>query len=314
MSFSAEVKDELSRVQAAKRRADLAQLAAIMKTCGQIDAHLQLEVSTETGALARVLIKLVHQVCRLKTELTVKRSGIHKSRTYVVSIPQQEGLITVLQALGIIDTQDQVYIGIKPDLLDDADKAGAFLRGVFLGCGFIAHPKGDFHFELNLADKDFALALQKELLSYGIKLKYLARRSDHVLYLKNGDEILYALAFMGAHNSALSIENVRVLKALRSDINRQVNAELANQKRSSRAALQQIEMIEHIEKTIGFDKLSQALNYFCKLRLRYPELSLRELGELAQPPLSKSAINHRLRRISELAQQSGYKLSDTFEA
>ena len=116
---------------------------------------------------------------------------------------------------------------------------------------------------------------------------------------------------MGAHNSALSIENVRVLKALRSDINRQVNAELANQKRSSRAALQQIEMIE---KTIGFDKLSQALNYFCKLRLRYPELSLRELGELAQPPLSKSAINHRLRRISELAQQSGYKLSDTFEA
>lgn len=306
MSFTAEVKDELSRIKNTDHRADLAELSALVRVCGALyltgKGQSRLELSTETGVVARVLLNLLHNAAELKTEFTVRRSVLHKSRNYLISIPAQERLEELLYHLGIFHADRQLVLGIAPQLIETPEQVSAYLRGIFMGGGFIANPKGDFHFELVLRHEALAQDLVSLLSHYQVSSRMVKRRSEFTVYIKNVEEMLDFLALAGAHRSALEIENIRVLKALRNDVNRQVNAEMANQKKSSQASLEQLKLIDRIDKKIGLEKLPGALKTFCYLRRRYPELNLRELGEVAHPPLSKSAINHRLRRIHEIAQ------------
>lgn len=309
MSFTAEVKDELSRIENKSSAANFSQLSALVRVCGTLyltgQGGRRLELSTETGAVARVLLKLLHSVSELKTEFTVRRSVLHKSRNYLISIPAQAGLEQLLVELGIFSSDLRLSLGITPALISNFDQASAYLRGIFMGGGFIANPKGDFHFELVLRHEELAQDIVTLLQTHHIASRMVRRRSEFTVYIKNVEEMLDFLALVGAHRSALEIENIRVLKALRNDVNRQVNAEMANQKKSSQAALEQLKLIDIIDQHMGLEKLPEALKTFCYLRRHHPELNLRELGLAAHPPLSKSAINHRLRRIHEIAQSLG---------
>ena len=138
-----------------------------------------------------------------------------------------------------------------------------------------------------------------------IKARIMQRRNSYMVYLKSGSAILEFLALVGAHQSALAMENARVIKSVRNDVNRQTNAEIANQAKTSRASIDQIRAIRMVLEAHGMENLPPALQDFIKLRVRYPDATLKELGELANPPLSKSAVYHRVRRIEQMAKELG---------
>lgn len=305
MSFTAEVKDELSRVKPECQNCDKAELAALIRICGTLivtgrDTY-RLEVSTETGAVARMVIKLVHKVYDLKTELTVRRSVLHRSHNYLIALPAQEKLADALVELGVLEAGGGLESGIKRNLVAEDHCAASYLRGAFLGGGFIADPKGDFHFEMVFQHKSLAKDIVELLARLSIESRLAKRRNEYTVYIKSINEMLDFLALVGAHQSALKIENVRVVKALRNDVNRQVNAEMANQAKASAAAYEQLKMIDLIDKNQGIESLPQGLYELAKLRREHPDLNLRELGQMASPPLSKSAVYHRIRRLEEIA-------------
>jgi len=306
MSFTAEVRDELSRLEQSRECCNKAELSALIRLNGSITRtgadQYRLEVSTENAQVARRIIKFVRQLYQLKTETTGRRSVLHKTNNYQITIPNQAGLVGVLEELGLAGS---VYLrgSIEPVLIRRECCAMAYLRGAFLGAGFIANPQGDFHFEI----RTHTQALAEELAAlmarepFAIDARVISRRGIWTVYLKGAEPIINFLALVGAHKALLQTENVRIIKSYRNDVNRRVNAEIANQAKASEAALSQMQDIRLIESNVGLDSLAPALADFARLRMQNPDLSLRELGEASVPPLSKSAVNHRMRRLADKA-------------
>ena len=304
MSFTAEVKDELTRVVPTCSHCEKATLAALARIDGALYisglGRYRLEIDTEISSVARLIIRLLHTIYQLKTELTVRRSVLHKTPNYLITVPMQKGLEEALHDLGIMDAKG-LEMGIEDSLVEKNCCAAAYLRGAFLGSGFISDPRGDFHFEITVESEDQAQDLVDLMEDKGIKARVLPRRNSYTVYLKSGTAISEFLAYTGAYQSALKMENERVRKSVRNDINRKVNAEVANQAKSAEAAIDQIVSIKKLVNSGKVSQLSPGLQEFIRLRLQNPEASLKELGEKANPPLSKSAVYHRVRRIEELA-------------
>jgi DNA-binding protein WhiA len=177
----------------------------------------------------------------------------------------------------------------------------SYLRGAFLGGGFVADPHGDFHFELTAETEQHARDLVGLMARFGIEARVTRRRGLFAVYLKGAEPIVTFLALVGAHRALLRTEDVRILKSMRNDVNRIVNAETANLQKSADAAIGQVEDIRYLVDLHGMDWLPPALQELAQLRLDHPDVSIRELGEYAMPPLSKSAVYHRIRRIEALA-------------
>lgn len=306
MSFTAEVKDELSRIEPKRSCCLKAELAALVRIEGTLHIsgpdRYRLEIATETAPVARAVIKLLHGVYALKTELTVRRSVLHKTNNYLITVPSQARLPGALSELGILGDAG-FSMGIDRALVKKDHCAIAYLRGAFLGGGFVADPHGDFHFELTAETEQLAEDLVGLMARFDIEARLAKRRGTFAVYLKGAEPIVTFLALVGAHRALLRTEDVRIVKSLRNDVNRLVNAEIANQQKASDAALSQIEAINALAMSQGLDNLPPALRELAELRLANPEVSLRELGELADPPLTKSAVYHRVRRIEELAEQ-----------
>ena len=304
MSFTADVKDELTRVAPGRSHCDKATLAALIRIEGTLffsgPGRYRLEVATEISSVARLIIKSLHQTYALKTELTVRRSVLHKMPNYLIVVPSQPGIEEALHDLGVLGDAG-LEMGIHAHLIEKPCCEAAYLRGAFLGSGFIAEPRGDFHFEITVENEGLAEGLVALMTERGIKARILHRRNSYIVYLKSGTAISEFLAFVGAHQSALAMENERVRKSVRNDINRKVNAELANQAKSAEAAIDQIVSIRKLAESGKMADLPPGLQEFVRLRLRYPDASLKELGERANPPLSKSAVYHRVRRLEDLA-------------
>lgn len=305
MSFTAEVKEELSRVESRKGCCLKAELAALIRIEGtlHITGHerFRLEVATETAPVARKAIKLLHGIYGLKTELTVRRSVLHKTNNYLITVPGQPKLGPALGDLGILSESSGLTYGIAPQLVKRDCCAIAYLRGAFLGGGFVADPHGDFHFELTAEDAEMAESLVELMARFEIEARVARRRATYAVYLKGAEPIVTFLALVGAHRALLRTEDVRIIKSMRNDVNRLVNAETANLQKTAEAALDQIEAINALVEMRGLENLPPALQELAALRLENPDVSLRELGELADPPLTKSAVYHRVRRIEELA-------------
>jgi cell division protein WhiA len=307
MSFTAEVKDELSRIEPKRQCCLKAELAALVRIEGTLHItgpkRYRLEVATETAPVARAVIKLLHGVYGLKTELTVRRSVLHKTNNYLITIPTQSKLGDALGELGILG-DDGFSLGIEPTLVRRDCCAVSYLRGAFLGGGFVADPHGDFHFELTAETEQLAEDLVALMTRFEIPARVAQRRGTFAVYLKGAEPILTFLALVGAHRALLRTEDVRIVKSMRNDVNRLVNAEIANQQKTAEAAMTQIEAIDALARMRGLDNLPPALRELAELRLANPEVSLRELGELADPPLTKSAVYHRVRRIEEMAAEA----------
>lgn len=304
MSFTADVKDELTRVMPGCSHCDKAALAALARIEGTLffsgPGRYRLEIATEISSVARLIIKSLHQIYALKTELTVRRSVLHKTPNYLIVVPSQPGMEDALHDLGILG-ESGLEMGIHEHLVEKPCCEASYLRGAFLGSGFIADPRGDFHFEITVENEALAEGLVALMAERNIKARILRRRNSYIVYLKSGTAISAFLAFVGAHQCAQAMENERVRKSVRNDINRKVNAELANQAKSAEAAIDQIVSIRKLAESGKVADLPPGLQEFVRLRLRYPDASLKELGERANPPLSKSAVYHRVRRLEDMA-------------
>ncbi len=305
MSFTAEVKDELSRIEPRKACCLKAELAALVRIEGTLHItgpeRYRLEIATETAPVARTVIKLLHKVYGLKTELTVRRSVLHKTNNYLITVPTQPKLPKALAELGVLDESSGFTSGISPSLVKRECCAISYLRGSFLGGGFVADPRGDFHFELTAETEQLAEDLVGLMKRFDIEARVAQRRGTYAVYLKGAEPIVTFLALVGAHRALLRTEDVRIIKSMRNDVNRIVNAELANQQKTAEAAVGQLDAINTLVDTMGLENIPPALRELAELRLANPDVSLRELGELAEPPLTKSAVYHRVRRIEELA-------------
>jgi len=308
MSFTAEVKEELSRVEPPRACCLKAELAALIRIEGTLHIsgpeRFRLEVATETAPVARKAIKLLHGVYGLKTELTVRRSVLHNTNNYLITVPSQATLPQALNDLGILDDSLGLTYDIPPRLVKRDCCAISYLRGAFLGGGFVADPHGDFHFELTAENEQIAQALVGLMARFEVEARVAQRRATYAVYLKGAEPIVTFLALVGAHRALLRTEDVRIIKSMRNDVNRLVNAETANLQKTAEAALEQIEAIQTLADMRGLDSLPPALRELAELRLENPDVSLRELGELADPQLTKSAVYHRVRRIEELAAEA----------
>ncbi len=304
MSFTADVKEELSRVEPTCTHCDKATLAALVRMEGTLflsgPGQYRVDIDTDSAPVGRLIIKLLHGLYDLQTDLIVRRSVLHKSPNYLIQIPSQSKLYESLTDMGVIASSGGLELGINPNLVKKKCCEAAYLRGAFLGSGFVSSPKSDFHFEIKSAGEKLAQDLVNLMKDRGINAKMLQRRNTYVVYLKSGDAILEFLALTEAHKSALELEKERVVKSVRGDVNRMINAEMANEHKATKAALKQLITIKKVLKTHKFETLPAALQQFIRLRIENPEASLKELGEIANPPLSKSAINHRLRRLESM--------------
>lgn len=307
MSFTSDVKEELSRVAPICSHCEKATLAALVRIEGTLffsgRGKYRIEIATDVPSVARLIIKLLHSIYDLKTNLTARRSVLHKTPNYLIEVPSQDNLENALRDMGVL-SNDGLELGIKKSLIEKQCCAAAYLRGAFLGSGFVSNPRGDFHFEMTVESEALAEGLVQIMAEKGIGAKIMARRSNYMIYLKSGNAILEFLAFVGAHQCALSLENERVIKSVRNDVNRITNAEIANQAKSASASVDQIFAIRKVVENHGMENLPPALQEIIRLRVSFPEATLKELGERADPPLSKSAVYHRIRRIEHMAQET----------
>lgn len=306
MSFNTDVKEELSRIEPTCSHCERALLAALIRIEGTLliggQGRYRLEVVTDAPSVARLTWRLLHETYDLRTELTTRRSVLHKTPNYLINVPAQSGLEAALHDMGVLGDAG-LELGVADALVAKQCCAASYLRGAFLGSGFVSDPRGDFHFEITVESSEMADDLVRLLAERNIKAKVMQRRSSYVVYLKSGEAILEFLALTGAHQSALVMENARVVKSVRNDVNRQTNAEMANQMKAANASVDQIYAMRTVLEAYGVEKLPPALQEIIRLRVNYPDATLKELGERADPPLSKSAVYHRVRRIEQMARE-----------
>lgn len=309
MSFTTDIKEELSHVESECAACDKATLSALVRSQGTLkivgNGKFSVEFVTDNASIARFALANFRGLYDLDTELAFRRSVLHNTPNYLLDLLQGEKLIFALKDMGIIEDKNvfSIYEGIKKDFLKRECCCSAYLRGAFLGSGYVSEPHGDFHFEISVEDKAQAQDMQKILKDKDIKAGICQRRNHYILYIKSGQGIADFLAFTGAHKCALKMEDIRVYKSIANQENRRVNADMANSQRKVDAAFDQLLTIKKVATHYGLQNLSPALQEFILLRIKNREASLAELGAMANPPLSKSAMNGRVRRLEQLARE-----------
>jgi DNA-binding protein WhiA len=306
MSFSGVTKEELARLIEPKTCCDLAELAALVRMDGtlQIGTNQQyfLNVVTESAPVARKIFRLAKSVLDCQVDIIVRRKmRLRKNNSYFVKIyilgPAD------LQRLGLFNRLMQIEFGIAKQLIRHRCDQKAYLRGAFLAGGSINNPEGTYHLEIITSDSQHAADLCRLLNKFLLRAKVSQRKNCYVVYIKESEHIVLFLALIGAHHALLEFENVRVLKDVRNQVNRLVNCETANLNKTVVASVRQIDNINLINKTIGLAALPATLREIAELRIESPDASLKELGEMLNPKVGKSGVNHRLRKIDELAEK-----------
>ena len=306
-SFSAGVKGELARIYPEKSCCRLAELAAIARLDGTVTIErnegVGLSIATEYSAVARKVYRLLKDLYAIEAELTIKRQNRLKQRTlYHIRISSSEETRDLLRVLGVLSSRGQIIPGIKKDLIKNKCCMRSYLRGAFLGGGSVNSPDSDYHLELTAGNEK----LGKDLMTLanrfpGFHAKLSKRKQSFLVYLKESNQIADFLTLIGAHGSLLEFESARVMKGMKNQVNRLVNCETANLGKTADAALRQVRNIRLIEERTGLDALEPSLAEVARLRLENQEINLKELGEIMIPPLGKSGVNHRLRKIGEIA-------------
>ncbi|WP_017414105.1 DNA-binding protein WhiA [Clostridium tunisiense] len=310
MSFSLKVKNEICRYTNLSKEEAIAELSAIMKASGTLglgtNKSVSFKVVTENPAIARLIFKILKEHFNVHTKLLVKRSNsLKKNNVYVVIIPEDIDVRTLLEEVGVLEREELLTInyGIPENMIDDELKKRAYIRGAFLGGGSISNPEKTYHLEFVTHNFDYATELSKLINTYGLSSKVIQRKNSFVIYIKEGEQIVDLLNIISAHSSLLQLENIRIMKEMRNNVNRLVNCETANLSKTVNAAVRQVESIKLIEEEIGLDRLPKNLREVAELRLEFPDESLKELGAMLNPPVGKSGVNHRLRRIEKIAEE-----------
>ena len=304
MSFSGMVKEELSRQIGTARHCRIAETAALLCACGKIKLDGTLRFQTENEAVVRKYFTLLRKTFNINTEIAIRESNqMKKNSAYFVEISDIEQVHEVLQGTKLfVNKNDGETLTTDNGIVTQQNCCKrAFIRGAFLSSGSISDPEKGYHFEIVCADEQGAVYLRDMIRSFQIDAKIVKRKKSYVVYVKEGAQIVDMLAIMEANVALMDLENIRILKEMRNSVNRKVNCETANINKTVSAAVKQIEDIRLIEKETGFHNLNEGLAEIAELRLQYPEATLKELGMMLNPQVGKSGVNHRLRKLSEIA-------------
>lgn len=312
MSFAAEVKNELSRLESEKKCCQLAEIAGFLRVAGSIGlagfGKFKIMITSENPAVMRHYKKLLHEYFDIDTTLKVgEGNSVGKKRAYKLTIDAENRSEQILRETGILlvrEGNNYISDGIYDGLIRTKCCKKAYLRGVFMGVGTMSDPEKSYHLEFVCRTETLAKDLRKLINSFvDLQAKETKRGKSHLVYVKKADYIGDILGIMGADTHSLIITTTQVEKSMRNKVNRMANCDNANLDRVVEAAMKQSAAIEKIEKEKGLDWLPDKLREVAILRKENPDLTIAALGELCDPPLKKSGINGRLKKIVELAEK-----------
>lgn len=307
MSFSGNVKEELSRQVSPARHCQLAELSALISMCGSVvitsRETFRLKIHTEKLSVARKCFTLLEKTFNIRTDISIRRNLEKGSVIYLLMVKDHENALRVLQATKLITeeyTGDELHI-MNHVLVRQTCCKRAFIRGAFLAAGSMSDPNKAYHFEIVCDTEEQAERVQQMICSFSVAAKTVIRKKAFVVYIKEGSGIVDILNIMEAYVSLMELENVRILKEMRNSVNRKVNCETANINKTVSASVKQVEDIQYILKRKGLEFLPENLEEIARARLENQDATLKELGELLEPPVGKSGVNHRLRKLGEIA-------------
>lgn len=281
MSFSSEVKTELAKHLGKSRHCQIAELAALIAFEGRIPV-----AESENRLLMQKYQLLLAELFHIEE--------IHTEE-------EARSVFSTVKMYNDVTGEPEPEDTVKGLLIQQSCCKRAYIRGAFLAGGSISDPNKSYHFEIVCRSIPQAEQLRDVINSFDMDAKIVARKKYQVVYLKEGSQIVDILNIMEAHVALMNLENVRILKEMRNSVNRKVNCETANISKTVNAAVKQLADIEYIRETAGLSYLPENLKEMALLRLEYPDAPLAELGTYLNPPVGKSGVNHRLRRISEMA-------------
>ena len=287
MSFSSNIKEELSRNETGARHCKIAEIAGFLRFGGNISLepeHYEIQIQTETVSAAKRFYKLINEFLK-------------RSRNYTISVDKHKDCVLILKAVKLLDSKE---FGL---VLQNTCCKRAYIRGAFQAAGSMSDPEKNYHFEVVSTNVQTAEQLKEVLNFFDLDAKIVLRKKYYVVYMKEGSKIVDVLNIMEAHVALMELENVRILKDMRNKVNRRVNCETANINKTVSAAVKQVEDIEYIDKHKGLRFLDQGLQDIARLRLEHPEATLKELGDMLEPPVGKSGVNHRLKKIGRIAEE-----------
>lgn len=305
MSFTDEVKHELIRYKNKNKQAQKAELAALLRLTGSIniaDKKMAVKLKLRYGDLARMIFSWLKEEYQLEVEIRVFKPGkLEKNQTYLLYISPQDKLINLLKELGIWSSENSIDFSISDEFLVAGETGQAYLRGMFIGGGSINSPRSEYHLEFRCDYQSQARDLIELLEIFSLTGKMIEHQDKYMVYLKKYAEIVNLLNLIGAQKAQLKFEHASIIKEVKSNVNRKINFETANLDKTIEAAIDQLEDIELVATRRGLDNIPDSLREIARLRRQYPYASLKELGEKLNPPLSKSGVNHRFRRLRKIA-------------
>jgi len=310
MSFAADTKNELTRIEIEKKCCMLAEIAGFVRVCGSVklggSGKIAIVTTTENPAIARRYKKLIKEYFNINADLEIGQgSSPKKGRSYLLKIPPEERSEQILRETGILTVREGLNCisdGIYEWLIKTKCCKKAYLRGVFQGAGTISDPEKGYHIEIVCNTETLAGDIRKLINSFiDLHAKTTQRKKNYVVYVKESGQITDILNIMGAHSHLLAFENVKIKKEMRNKANRVLNCDNANLDKTISASERQIGSIRKIESKKGLSILPEKLYGVALARLENPEVSLMELAALMEPPLKKSSVNNRLKKIEEIA-------------
>lgn len=303
MSFASEMKKEITQIDSDELSLK-AELSAMIRMNGSLsfaNRQLSLDVQTENAAIARRMYTILKQLYNYKIELLVrKKMRLKKNNVYICRL--RDGAKELLESLGILSGNFLMNHEISEHLLQTQQSRRAYLRGAFLAGGSVNNPETSaYHLEIYSLYEEHGYALMNLMNQFDLNAKTIERKKGFVTYLKEAEKISDFLSLVGAYQAMMKFEDVRIIRDMRNSVNRLVNCETANLNKTIGAAIRQVENIKYIDKRIGIEQLPDKLQEIARLRVAYQDVTLKELGEMMSTSVSKSGINHRLRKIDEIA-------------
>ena len=296
MSFTSNIKTEISKLKITEAE-QISELSAIVANSSQISDTIK--ITTENASVARRIYTFEREIYKIIPKITV-RKGYNYNKSYIYIIEAKYNLKLFLNYLGM----DEIGIPLQY-IIDDDNLMRSYIRGLFLSCGSINDPKKSrYHLEFLVQKEDYAEFIKEILNNYQLNSKIIKRDNKYMIYIKEAEKIGDFLHVVGAVNAMLAFEDLRIMRDMRNSVNRLVNCDTANLKKTANAAAKQVEDIQLIEEKFGLENLPEKLTVLARFRLTHPELSLKEVAaQVPDGPISKSGVNHRFQKIREIAKQ-----------
>ncbi|HJE19835.1 MAG TPA: DNA-binding protein WhiA [Aliicoccus persicus] len=303
MSFASEMKNELTRVEVDDccKKSELSALIKMSGALSTFDEQWVIEIQTENAAIARRIFTIIRSIYKVEIDLLVrKKMKLKKNNVYICRVKKETQAI--LKDLELLEG-DEISVDI-PDRITESDCCvRSYLRGAFLAGGSMNNPEtSTYHLEISTMHETHAEQLTRLMNTYDLNAKYIERKRNFIVYLKEAEKIAELLSLIGGYQALLKFEDTRILRDLRNSVNRLVNCETANLNKTIGAAVRQVENINYIDEIIGLDELPNKLREIAILRVEHDGVSLKELGEMVSSgAISKSGVNHRLKKLDQIA-------------